>query len=187
MKKLKNVTPLLVVIAYICIAVSILSMFTTVISYTNSKGIYKTFSILDFWTSNDYDTFVSSEYIGVVYWSVPISVIRVFALVAVVAEIFAIVGLSTLSQQKERIWPLVLTIAGLIGTMAPSLLIWFAVFLLRDGYPGTIKIGIYPVVSILAKAISISAAVMVYKRNIKFRISRNSVEAEGLMFPPRFD
>ena len=162
-------------------------MFTTVIGYTNSKGMYRAFSILDFWASSDYDTFVSSEYIGVVYLSIPVPVIRVFSLFAVCAEISAIVGLLFLSQQKERLWPLVLTIGGLLGTMVPSLLIWIAVFLLRDGYPGTIKIGIYPFVSIVAKIISIIAAVMVYKRNIKFRKNRKVMEDGGLMVRSHFD
>ena len=170
MKKLNKVTLTLVVVAYICIALSIFSMFTTVISYTNSKGVYKAFSIVDFWMSNEYDAFVSSEYIGIVC-----------------AEICAVVGLLFLSQQKERLWPLILTMGGLLGTMAPSILIWIAVFLLRDGYPGSIKIGIYPFVSIFAKIISIMASVMVYKRNIKFRINQNAIEADGLMSRSRFD
>ena len=186
MKKLNKVTLVLVIVAYICIALSIISMFTTVISYTNSKGICRTFSILDFWKSSDYDTFVSSEYVGVVYLSIPVSVIRLFSIAAVCAEICAVIGLLFLSQQKERLWPLVLTIGGLLGTMAPSLLIWIAVFLLRDGYPGAIKVGIYPFVSISAKVISIMAAVMVYERNIKFRKKRDAIEAEGLMGPSHF-
>lgn len=39
----------LVIVSYACILVSIISMFTTIVGYTNSNGVYRSFSLFDFW------------------------------------------------------------------------------------------------------------------------------------------
>ena len=170
----------LAVLAYLCIIISILSMFTTIVSYTNSEGVYRSFSVLDFLMSDDYDTFVSGEYAGPVYWSVPVSVVRIFVVIAVLAEISAIVGLAILSKQKKTKWSFIFTIAGLIGMMAPCLLILIGVVLLADGYQGVIASGIYPIVSMTAMIISLFAVMRIQIKNMEYQKKLN--EAEGLIF-----
>lgn len=170
----------LVIISYVCILVSIISMFTTIVGYTNSNGVYRSFSLADFWKSNEFDTFVSYEYTGKVYLNIDISIIRVFAVIGIIAVICAIVGLAVLSKQKDNIWSFVLTLIGLIGTMAPALLIFICVILLGKDFKGTISSGIYPIVSVISMVISIIAATQVYRKNKEY--NKKLKEADGLIF-----
>lgn len=179
MKKVKSNT--LIAIAYGCLVISLVSLFTTIIGYTNKAGIHKTFSIIDFVSSNEYDKFVSAEYAGTVYWNIDWSVIRIFAAVGVGSLICAAVGLALISRQKKNIWPFTLTLLGLIGTMAPSVLIFTAVIVLRNEFLGQLNCGIYPILTPIAMIVCIFAATQMHRRNREY--IRRLKDAEGLIFP----
>lgn len=52
----------LVMISYGGLIASILSIFTTIVSYTNVSGTRKTFSVIDFISSYEFDYFVLGIY-----------------------------------------------------------------------------------------------------------------------------
>lgn len=112
--------------------------------------------------------------------NIDIGIIRIFAIIGIIAVICAIVGLALLSKQKDNTWSFVLTLIGLFGTMAPAILIFICVILLGNDFKGTISAGIYPIVSIIAMIISIIAATQVYRKNKEY--NRKLKEADGLIF-----
>lgn len=172
----------LVAIAYSGLAIAILSVFTTIVGYTNGSGVHRTFTLLDFLAEdgNGFDQFVSYEYVGKVYWNINIDTIRVFAVIGVAAVICAIVGLMLISKQKENTASFVLTVFGLVGTMAPSVLILICLVVLKDQYMGTISCGVYPIVSPIAMIVCIAAATQMHRKNVEYR--NKLKEAEGLIF-----
>lgn len=180
MEKLKENK--LVAIAYSGLAIAILSAFTTIVSYTNSSGIHRAFSLLDFLTenANGFGEFVFYEYMGKVYVDYDNSQLFLLIALGVIAIICAFVGLMRLSKQTDNKLSFVLTIFGLIGTMAPSLIIFICIVALKDNYLGTISCGIYPIVSPIAMIMCIAAAVKMRRRNIEYR--KKLKEAEGLIF-----
>ena len=176
----KIISDNLVLIAYLCIAVSVVSMFTTIVGYTNSAGHFRSFSLTDFWNGDDFDVFVSTEYTGKVYLYIDIAFIRVFAVIGVLAVVSAIVGLTILSKQKNNNRSCVLTLFGLVGTMAPSILIFICVIVLGNQFKGMITCGIYPVVSMIAMIICIITATQMYRKNKEY--NKKLKAAEGYIF-----
>ena len=172
----------LMVWAYTCLAISILSVFTTVVGYTNASGVHRTFTLVDFLSANGngFDEFVSCEYSGQMFWTIDISIVRVFAVIGITAFVCALVGLAKISKQEENTGSFVLTLFGLIGTMAPSLLILSCIVVLGNNYRGTIHSGIYPIVSPLAMILCIIAATQMHRKNVEFQKKLNA--AEGLIF-----
>ena len=171
----------LTTIAYSGLAVAILSAFTTIVGYTNSSGEHRSYSIIDFLSDAEgFGFFVFNEYKGIVFakyepW-------QLFALIALgaAAIVCAFVGLKRLSKQTDNQISYVLTIIGLIGTMAPSVIIFICIVALKDNYLGTISCGIYPIVSPIAMIVCIAAAAKMRKRNVEYR--RKLKEADGLIF-----
>lgn len=172
----------LTILAYISLAVSILSVFTTVIGYTNSEGVHRIFTLVDFLlpNGNGFDSFVSCEYTGYVYMYVDISIIHIFVALGVVAIVCAVVGIYLISNQRENRISFVLTFIGLLGTVAPSVLILSCVILLKENYLGTITCGIYPIVSPIAMAICMYLAGKMHRVNIEYK--KKLKAAEGLIF-----
>lgn len=172
----------LVILAYASLAVAILSIFTTIVGYTNGGGEKRTFSIFDFMSADggDFDSFVSSEYMGKVYWDVDATIIKVFAVIGIVAFVCAILGLTMISKQKENKASFLLALIGLIGSAAPSILILICLIVLGGQYQGTIEVGIYPIVSPIAMIICILATTQMHRRNLESQ--KKMKEVEGLMF-----
>lgn len=120
------------------------------------------------------------EYIGNVVVTIDIQIIRVLVVIGIAAIICAFLGIATLSKQKKNMWPFVLTLAGLIGTMIPSVIIFIAVLFLKSQYMGTLSCGIYPVVTPIAMIISMVTATQMHRRNQEY--IKKMEAAEGLIF-----
>ena len=171
----------LTAIAYSGLVISILSAFTTIVGYTNSSGTHRSFSLVDLLSDAEgFGSFVFDEYMGKAYaqyqpW-------QIFALIALgtAAIACAFVGLKRLSKQTDNRTSFVLTIIGLVGTMAPSVIIFICIVSLKGNYMGTISCGIYPVMSPVAMVICIFAVTRMRRRNIEYR--KKLKEAEGLIF-----
>lgn len=171
----------LTAIAYSGLAVAVLSAFTTIVGYTNRSGVHRTFNLLDFLTdASGIGSFVFKEYVGrtlVFYESWQLFVLIALGAAAIVC---AFVGLLRLSNQTDNQLSFVLTLVGLIGTMAPSVVIFVCIVALKDNYLGTISCGIYPIVSPIAMIVCLCATTQMRKRNIEYR--KKLKEADGLIF-----
>lgn len=171
----------LTTIAYSGLAVAILSAFTTIVGYTNSSGVHRSFSLIDFLSdAQGFGSFVFNEYKGKVF--VEYEPWQLFALIALgaAAIVCSFVGLKKLSKQTDNQTSFVLTIIGLIGTIAPSVIIFICIVALKADYLGTISCGIYPIVSPIAMIVCLYATTQMRKRNIEYR--KKLKEAEGLIF-----
>ena len=179
MKKLKE--DKLVALAYSSLVVAILSAFSTIVSYTNKNGVSRTFDLLDFlYEAKEFGAFVLREYKGTIY--VQYQPFQLFLLIGLgaAAVACAFVGLLRLSKQTDNRLSFVLTLLGLLGTMAPSLTIFICIVALKDQYIGNITCGVYPVVSPLAMVVCIVAATRMRRRNLDAR--KKLEAAEGLIF-----
>lgn len=179
MKKKNNE---LIILAYASLIISILSAFTTIVGYKNRLGVYRSFSLIDFLSKdgNSFDSFVSKEYIGKIYWVINIPTIRNFVIIGILAVICAFVGLSLISKQKENTSSFILTLLGLIGTMAPAVLIFICIVILKENYLGDISFGIYPIISPIAMMVCIAAATQMHRKNNEYK--KKLKEANGLIF-----
>lgn len=169
-----------VIISYACLLVSIVSTFTTVVAYTNAGGIRKTFSIIDFISSDEFDSFVLYEYTGTVVCNINAPVIRGVVVIGVLALLCAAIGIATLSKQRKNLWPFVLTLIGLIGTMIPSIMIFVAVILSKHHFTGSMSCGIYPVATPVAMIVCIITATEMHRRNQEY--IKRLEDAKGLIF-----
>lgn len=179
MKKIKVNT--LVIVAYLCLLVSILSLFTTIIGYRNGDGEYRSFSVLDFIFTGEFDQFVTVEYMGTIYMELDGMLITCLAALGIIALSCAVVGIAILSKQGKNTWPFVMTLIGLVGTMVPSILIIIFVTILNKNYLGTLSCGIYPVITPIAMIISMLAATQMHRRNREY--VKRLRAARGLISP----
>lgn len=171
----------LVIVAYLSLAVAILSSLTTIVGYENSSGIYRSFSIIDMITdARGFGVFVFGEYTGpavTVYQNWHLFILIALAAAAITC---AIVGLFCLSNQTDNKLSFILTLFGLIGTMIPSVIVFICIVALKDLYHGTISCGIYPILSPIAMTVCLIAATKMRRRNVRAR--KRMKEAEGLIF-----
>lgn len=172
----------LIILAYTSLIISILSVFTTIVGYTNRNGVHRSFTLLDFLSNNGngFDSFVSREYVGKIYWVIRMPTIRIFIFIGITAVICAFIGLSLISKQKENKASFILTLLGLLGTMAPALLIFSCIVVLKDNYLGNISFGLYPIVSPIAMLVCIAAATEMHRKNNEYK--KKLKEANGLIF-----
>lgn len=137
------------------IAVSVLSMFISVVKYTKYYPTGKevtVYAIQDLIDGTRFAHEVTYEYTGYV---IPIGewVITALCILGVVAICAALIGIVILSKQRPVKWPYVMTMIGLVGTAIPSIVILFGVLLSVNYFPGTISCGFYPIVAPIATII----------------------------------
>lgn len=167
----------LIHVAYAALAVTILSAFTTIVGYTNSKGVHRTYNLFNFLSDAEgFGAFVFHEYAGKVYVTYDSAYLLLLIALGLAAVVCAFSGLRRLSKQTDNRTSFILTILGLIGTAFPSLVIFIHIVALKHNYLGTISCGIYPVVSPIAMIICIVATTQMRKRNIAYREKLNEVE-----------
>ena len=170
--------------------VSMLSLFTPIITYTegtrpisflrilglnagsgSSYGSFKTYNIIDLLKGDSLVKEVLTFYRGEVFWKIDTPEIIAMALLVIVC---------TMRSQYHRRWQFIMTLAGLIGTAFPSLVIFYAVNQSQKGFSGVIQCGIAPVIMPVAALISIIA--VVYRRSSVQKEIQQRVKAENLIW-----
>ena len=167
-------------VALSSLAVSILSLFTSIISYTAPNGRTTHYNLIRLLSGTDFLDNVLYYYTGPVFWKMEGPTVSVLAFVAVAAVACALVGLITLRKQRPNTWQFALTFVGLVGTAFPSFLVILAVMLSDHYFPGDISCGIAPIVIPIAMVICILAVIR--RRNKVLEQLRREMEAKGLVF-----
>lgn len=162
------------------VAVSILSLFYSIVSYTDTRGRVFHYNVIDLLTETDFQNRVLSQYTGPVLWVMDGYTVGALAVLAVAAVICTLVGLFTLRKQRPNTWQFVLTLAGLVGTTFPSFLVLLAVALSDNYFRGDISCGVSPIITPIAMTICIFAVVR--RRNKVLEQLRQEMEAKGLVF-----
>ncbi len=141
------------------LAVSVFSLFTTIIRYESTAGEVYKYSIVELIKNDDFSKRVLNQYTGKVLWHMDGTVIVGLVILMVVSLICAIVSLITLRAQYPNKRQFILAIVSLIGVAFPSFLVILAVMLSEKYFIGTISCGMAPIISPVAIIICIIAVV----------------------------
>lgn len=167
-------------IAIACVAVSVASLFTSIITYTTAAGKQYSFSIIDLiGGSSNFEAIVCEEYKGPVVLDITGAATAVLAALAVLAILCAVTGLVTLRAQRPNTWQFILTLAGLVGVAVPSVALLVCIIGYGKYYKGTIGCGISPIITPIAMIISM--AVVIRRKNRVAEEICKEVEAKGLI------
>ena len=162
----KNIRWLLPLI--ICIVASIASVFLPILSYTYESGAYydstAKFNIIDFIEPSEEFVDIMATYSG--SWRVYIDEVwlTILSVTAVLAIIAALAGVITMSRQRPNTWQFIMALAGIIGTAIPSLLVFLAVILSKNYFPGRFSFGVYPIITPIAMILRLIAVTQKHKK-----------------------
>lgn len=179
--------------------VSVLSLFTPIIVYTEGNApqsllqmfggqtaagsagsFYGSYTILDLLAGDRFVREVLVDYQGKVFWRIDTLDVIALALLTLAALAASLVGICTMRSQYHRKWQFIMTLAGLAGTAFPSLLIFYAVNQSQRGFSGVIRCGIAPVIMPIAALISMIA--VIYRRSTVQKEIRQRAKAEHLIW-----
>lgn len=165
--------------AAVSLAISILSAFTSIISY-KFYGLKCSYNIVDLLEGDEFTETVLASYNGPVYWNMGTLEVSVLSVISILSLLLAFIGLITLRQQRPNLWQFRMTTIGLIGTAVPALIILAGVFYFKDYFPGKIMCGIYPILSPLATLVSVVAVHR--KKNLVQEEIRKELEYSRIMW-----
>lgn len=174
----KNIQWLLPVLT--CIIASIASVFLPVLTYKYPNGQVVKLNIFGFIEPIELSKILSS-YSGPFSVDVDQAVATILAVCAVLAIVAAFVGVITMSLQHPNTWQFVLSLAGIIGTAIPSVLVFLAVILSKNHFPGTFSFGAYPIITPIAMAMCMITVTKKHKRTQAELLAAE--KAKGLIRP----
>lgn len=152
--------------AALMLLLSVATSFLSVLSYRTPEGRVYHYNLPRLIQGEDFTREVLYGYMGTVYWEINEAWVTAFAVISILSLLCAAIGLFTLRQQRPNIRQFWLTMIGLVGTCLPALLVLIAVPVFRDGFPGTLGFGLYPMIAPVATFISVGA---VYRRKNKYQ------------------
>lgn len=144
------------------LVLSMLSVFFPIIKYTANYGgdIGKeySFNILQLLDRRSFAEYVLSEYRGDFLYGMSMSaanvIIGLLCVVGIAAIVLSVVGLKSMSKQYESAWPFRLTLAGIVCTAIPAIVILVAVLMSGTAFIGEMQVGLYSYVTPTAMIIS---------------------------------
>lgn len=158
-------------ITLMCLFLSVISLVFPILTYVYPSGRSQPFNLFKFLNPEELGD-VLSQYTGSFALAIEEQDIPVFATIGVLSIVAAFVGVITLSIQRPNLWQFVLAMAGLIGTLIPSVLLFVVVISSIDYFPGSFKFGAYPVVT------PISMGICIYMVTRKRKLTQEEIEAE---------
>jgi len=117
---------------------------------------------------------VLSQYTGSFALPIEKQHIPVFATVAVLSIVAAFVGVITMSTQRPNFWQFILTMAGLIEILIPSVLLFIIAFSLINYFPGSFKFGAYPIIT------PFTMGICMYMVTRKHKLTQEEIKAEKI-------
>lgn len=141
-------------ITLLCLGFSILSLFFPILTYTYPSGSKQSFNLIGFMNPQAFGK-VLNQYTGPYKLIIDRQYIPVLAAVALLAIAAAFVGVITMSAQRSNRWQFVMAMAGLIGTVIPSVALFIVVLSSVHDFPGSFQFGAYPVITLISMGICI--------------------------------
>lgn len=151
-------------LAFLWIALSVASLFISVVSYAQPDGQRTSYAIQDLVDGERFSKEVLYQYTGKLKIGMGTWVLTLLCVLGVAAIVAALVGIAIMSRQKPVKWPYVLTVFGVVGTAIPAALILLATLISVGAFPGTIVPGVYPIVTPLAVILCLIIVVRERKR-----------------------
>lgn len=158
-------------ITLVCLFFSVISLIFPVLTYVYPSGRSQSFNDFKFLNPEELGN-ILSQYTGSFALAIEEQDIPVFATIAVFSIVAAFIGVITMSTQRPNFWQFVLTMAGLIGTLIPSVLLFIVVVSSINYFPGSFKFGAYPVLT------PISMGICIYMVTRKRKLTKEEIEAE---------
>lgn len=172
----KNIQWLLPVLT--CLVASVASIFLPVLSYKYPNGQSVGFNVFGFIEPVELSEILRT-YTGPFEMAIDQVVATILAIAAVFAIIAAFIGVITMSLQRPNTWQFVLALIGIIGTAIPSVLVFLAVILSKNFFPGTFSFGVYPIITPIAMVLCM---ITVTKKHQKTQAELRAAEkAKGLI------
>lgn len=164
-----------------CLAISILSLFLNILSYTNAAGVTKSYNFLNLVSDPAGFTYhVSTEYEGTLfenmYAETENMIIICVAAIGLAALICAVLGVLYMSRQRPSSGAFFLALLGLLGTALPAVSILVLLIAAQNHFAGTLKAGLYIVITPLAMILSVITVSMKHNRTKKQMEARKRVE-----------
>lgn len=159
-------------VTLMCLFFSVVSLVFPVLTYVHPSGKSQVFNLFKFLNPKELG-YILNQYTGSFALAIEEQDIPVFATVAVLSIVAAFVGVITMSTQRPNFWQFILTMAGLIGTLIPSVLLFIVVISSIDYFPGSFKFGAYPVIT------PVSMGICIHMVTRKRKLTREEIEAEG--------
>ena len=170
-----------IVTSLICLAVSTLSLFSTIVVFSDANGQQFSYNIVDFIKYERFSQEVMANYTGEWFRNIADSRIVILAVIGIAALVFSLIGILSMSLQRRNRWPFIMALMGLIGTAIPSAAIMIAVLASKQYFIGTISCGIYPIVTPIAMIVCIITVTWKRKRTVEE--IEAAQRAEGLIHP----
>ena len=149
------------------IALSVASMFLSVISYTPPGAEKITYALQDIIGGTYFYKHVLNQYTGPIPVEIGTWALTVLCILAIASILAASVGIVLLSRQRPTKWPYIMTLIGTVGTAIPSLLIFAAVLVSLRYFPGKIGLGFYPIVTPIAMGLCLWIVVAERRRTMR--------------------
>lgn len=154
-------------VSFAALACSVLSLILPVVYYSTGGWNYA-YNVFGLMGSSFIDD-VMSEYVGsFMYGTDRYTVsflIVLLCLTGVAAIVCSFVGLKSMSKQYESQWPFRLTLAGILLTALPAMVLLVAVTMSGGWFSGTLSPGAYMFVTPAAMVISCLAVVKRHRLN----------------------
>lgn len=168
MRKIKENMKLLSCLLWI--AVSVGTLFISIVSYTPVSGEKYTYAIQDLLDGTRFSDEVLDNYTGEFYIEIGNWALILLCAMAILAILAALVGVIIMSKQKSLRWPYIMTILGVVGTAIPSIAVFTVVIMSISFFEGTVACGFYPIVTPIAMTICLITVISerrTYKRKLE--------------------
>lgn len=150
---------------------SLLSLLLPIVSYTagdgKDKGVCYHFNIFQLLDGETFVDGVLREYRGSYILEMSAAtanmLILILCAIGMAAIVLSFVGLRSMSKQYESSWPFALTMAGIILTAIPAIVILIVVLMSGDQFPGEMQPGTYMYITPIAMVISCITVTMRHK------------------------
>lgn len=149
------------------LVLSVVTLFLSVIKYISVNGERYSYNLVDFLAhSEDFRAQTLAEYTGSIMRDATaeqvITLIILITVIGVLALVFSVIGIVTLSQQKKNIGPFIMALLGAVGTAIPAITLLVLFALSGSYFEGTLTIGAYAIVTPIAMICTLFA--VTYKR-----------------------
>lgn len=153
------------------LALSLLSLFLPVVSYTTGagRGVQQSYSfnIVELLDGNTFVQKVLSEYRGSFLSGLSEgsanAILTLLCVIGVAAIVLSAVGLRSMSKQYESAWPFRLTMVGIVCTAIPAVVILITVMMSGAQFRGVLRPGAYVFITPAAMIISCATVVKRYQ------------------------
>lgn len=142
------------------LVLSLGSLFLPVVTYTSGKGAHAThlFNIVTLLDGDSFVRNVLSEYRGSFLFGLSAGYANALVIglcvIGAAAIVLSAVGLRSMSRQYESPWPFRLTLAGILCTALPALVLLTVVMMSGEQFRGQLRPGAYLFITPAAMAVS---------------------------------